>query len=246
MWRRTNLTAAGGAAAVLALVAVSVGRHQHAALGAGGCAVNRGVRARAGRYIGGARRRTFFGGVRRERRRGRRWRERLAIDRATLRQVIGGDEPPTQPARDVVEHRLGVRDGRVAGVTRGLEARIDELVHQRLERHAILQADGNRQREAVHEPGERGALLGHLDKDLARRAVLVHAHGDVALVAPDGELVRDRVALARQLAAMGAVEQLLLLGDVRGGRGGPAQAGRLAPTGRGFAAFFLRAAAESG
>src|SRR2546425_5184881 len=35
---RYALAAAGGVAAVLALVATAAGRHQHAALGAGGCA----------------------------------------------------------------------------------------------------------------------------------------------------------------------------------------------------------------
>ena len=41
-----SLAAAGGAAAVLALVAAAVGRHEHAALGAGGRAVEYGTRAR--------------------------------------------------------------------------------------------------------------------------------------------------------------------------------------------------------
>ena len=39
------------------------------------------------------------------------------------------------------------------------------------------------------------------DEDLAGRAVLVQADGDVALVAADRELVRDRRALVGQLAA---------------------------------------------
>ena len=45
------------------------------------------------------------------------------------------------------------------------------------------------------------AFLGHRDEDLAGRAVLVHADGDVALVAADRELVGDRLALVGQLAA---------------------------------------------
>src|ERR1700737_4553446 len=107
----------------------------------------------------------------------------------------------------------------MACVTGGLEARVDEFIHQRLERHSVLQADGNGKREAVHEAGKCGTFLGHLDEDFARLAGLIHADSDVALVAADGKLVSDRGALARQLTAMRADEELALFGYWRRGFG---------------------------
>ena len=96
---------------------------------------------------------------------------------------------------------LAMRDLRVPGEARRLEARVRELVDQELQRHAVLQRQRGRGGEAVHQAGDGRAFLGHGDEDLARRAVLVHADGDVALVAADRELVRDRLALVGQLAA---------------------------------------------
>ena len=46
-----------------------------------------------------------------------------------------------------------------------------------------------------HEAGDRRALLGHADEDLAGRAVLVHADVDVAVVAGDLELMGQRPPL---------------------------------------------------
>src|SRR5579871_3443635 len=103
----------------------------------------------------------------------------------------------------------------MAGIASGLEARVDELVDEGLERHAILQADRNGQREAVHEAGERRTFLGHLDEDFAGLAGFVHADGDVALVAADREFVRNGLALAGHLAAEGTHEKLALLGGWR-------------------------------
>ena len=63
----------------------------------------------------------------------------------------------------------------------------------------------------VHQAGDGRAFLGHGDEDLAGRAVLVLADGDVALVAADGELVRDRLALVGELAAHGGRRDAELL-----------------------------------
>ena len=78
-----------------------------------------------------------------------------------------------------------------------------ELIHQILERHAVLQRIADRLRECIGEAGDRRAFLRHHEEDFARRAVFEEAHGDVALVARDIELVRERVTLVRQLAAHG-------------------------------------------
>ncbi len=54
-------------------------------------------------------------------------------------------------------------------------------------------------------PAQRRALLADVgEEDLADAAVLVHAGGDVALVAADRELVRDRLALAGHPLALRA------------------------------------------
>src|SRR5258708_27561 len=99
---------------------------------------------------------------------------------------------------------------RVAG---GLEPRVDEFVDQRLERHAVLQAYGNRKREAVHEAGKRRAFLGHLNENFAGLSGLVHADGDVAFVSADGKFVRDGRALAWHLSAERAHEKFALFSD---------------------------------
>src|SRR5450631_2699251 len=112
-------------------------------------------------------------------------------------QVLLGihiQEARGQPAHDVVGHRLRERDLRVAGNALGLEAHVAELPYKRLERHAVLQRDRDGRREGVHHAAQRRALLADVgEEDLADAAVLVHAGGDVTLVAADRELVRDRL-----------------------------------------------------
>ena len=113
------------------------------------------------------------------------------------------DEAARDPAHDVVGHRFGEGDLRVAGDALRLEAHVAELAHEVFERHAVLEAERDRRREGVHQPPHRRALLADVgEEDLADRAVLVFAGGDVALVAGDRELVGDRFALARHPFAL--------------------------------------------
>ena len=84
----------------------------------------------------------------------------------------------------------------------GLEAGEDEGVDELLERHAVLQAERDGDREAVHQAAEGRALLVHVDEDLAERAVLVLAGAQVDLVAADDRLLR--VAAAALRAGAGA------------------------------------------
>jgi len=65
--------------------------------------------------------------------------------------------PPSQRG-DVIEHGSGEADVGVGRDTAGFEAGVDQLVDQDFQRHAVLQADGKREREAVHDAGERGNL----------------------------------------------------------------------------------------
>ncbi len=84
----------------------------------------------------------------------------------------------------------------------------------------MLQPEAERDGEGVHDPGQGRPLLGDLDEDLARAAVLVLADRHVALAVghPEGE--RLRVALAGQALAHRANHErrrrpLLLVGQGR-------------------------------
>src|SRR5215472_17462135 len=107
------------------------------------------------------------------------------------RLLLSGEEAKLQPAEDVIHDRLGVADVGIAAPAAGLEAGMRELLAEQFERHAMLQTDGDGAGEAVHEATDGGAFLGHGDEDLARHTVFVEAHGEIALVSSDAELVRD-------------------------------------------------------
>src|SRR6185437_1830419 len=99
----------------------------------------------------------------------------------------------------------------VAGEARGLKARVLELFAQKLQGDAMLKSQGDRCGERVHEPRDGGTFLGHADEELAGDAVLIEAHGDVAFMAGDGELVRDGRALAGQAMPQSTRWRALLL-----------------------------------
>ena len=107
---------------------------------------------------------------------------------------LGRQELRRHPPEDVVHDRLREPDLRVPRHPGRLEPHVAELVDEDLQRHAVLQRVRDGLRERVREAGDRRAFLRHHEEDLARRAVLVQADGDVALVAGDVELVRDRAA----------------------------------------------------
>src|SRR6266404_4845135 len=114
-----KLAAAGSAAAVLAFVASAIGHHQHAAFGAGRRA-----------FMGVAR----FGGLRiGERRRCRRGLHDRGGSRrccgvlAIQLEIVGGNEAPAEPARDVVEHRRNKANVGIRGDAGRLEPRVEQL-----------------------------------------------------------------------------------------------------------------------
>src|SRR6266446_44169 len=206
-----KLAAAGSAAAVLALVAGPIGHHQHAAFGAGRRAFVRVARFE-GLRIGKWRREAHrFGHRRRYRRdlRGRSGNGCCSVLAVQL-QIIGGNETPAEPPRDVVEHRRNKTNVRIRGDAGRLEARVEQFVDEDLEGHAILQAERNGEGQAVHDARERRALFGHLDEDFAGAIVLVHAYGDVAFVAADAEFVGYGSAFGRHLLALRARKKFTL------------------------------------
>ena len=82
---------------------------------------------------------------------------------------------------------------------------LDEL----LERHAVLQAHRDRDREIVHQRAKGRALLVHVDKELGEPAVLVLAGAQIDLVAADRGLLRVAFAPVGQPSALAALHHAL-------------------------------------
>ena len=124
----------------------------------------------------------------------------LALGRVGF--AVAGDELDAEPAEDVIDEALGVRDVRVLRVARRLEAGVRELVHEDLAAaRRIAGSSDVSVPMVVHQAADGAAFLGHGDEQLAGPAVLEQADGDVALVAGDVELVRERLARVGQAAA---------------------------------------------
>ena len=77
---------------------------------------------------------------------------------------------------------------------RRLELGEGEGIDEFFKRHAVLQADRDRDGEVVHHRPEAGAFLVHVDENLAELAVLVFAGAQIDLVTADDRLLG--VALA--------------------------------------------------
>src|SRR5581483_6408377 len=168
----------------------------------------------------------LLGGIRAARRQA--VRDQAAADAVGLQvalldmgQVVAPQIGDGELAEDVVEHRRRHLDGVVAfDHAGGLEAREGIGLDEFLERHAVLQADRDRDREIVHDAAEGGAFLVHVDEDLADAAVLIFAGAQVDLVAANDRLLGVALAALRQaLAALAhlALDDLLddALGDDR-------------------------------
>ena len=132
---------------------------------------------------------------------------------------LEGQVVQCEATEHVVHQRLGHPHVGVVGETGRLEAQVGELRDVGLQRHAVLQADADRDRERVHHAGQGRALLAELEEDLAQLAVVVGTGGHVALGATHGEGGGARDARLRQALAGRGVDDLLhdLLDDL--GRG---------------------------
>ena len=79
-----------------------------------------------------------------------------------------GEEADLDPAEDVIHDGLGVADLLVAGPAGGLEPGVvGELLAEDAEGNAVLEGEGDGGGEGIHEARDRGAFLGHADKDFA-------------------------------------------------------------------------------
>src|SRR5216684_2391323 len=196
-------TASARAAAVLAFVASAVRHHQHAAFAARRRALVRvcrlcGIYFPARRHLRCQNSRSGNSGA-------------FPMSAASIQlQIVSGNKSSAHPPRDVIQHRRNKSNIRICGDTRWFEPCVQQLVHEYLQRHAILQAQRNGQRQTVHHAGKRRAFLGHLHEDLARPAVLIHPNGDVAFVPPHAELVRSEEHTSELQSRLHLVCRLLL------------------------------------
>ena len=142
-------------------------------------------------------------------------------------EVVAAEIGDGELAEDIVEDRGRVLDRVVPLHEAGrLEAGEGEGLDIFLERHAILQAERDGDGEIVHQRAEGGALLVHVDEDLADPPVLVFAGAQIDLVPADHRLLGVALAAVGQLLALaGALDPLDdafddPLRDRRGARGG--------------------------
>ena len=80
------------------------------------------------------------------------------------------------------------------------------------QRHAVLQADRDRDGEVVHQRPEGGAFLVHVDEDLAEFAIVELAGVQIDLVAADRGFLDVALAAIRQAAALSEHELVHSLG----------------------------------
>ena len=124
-----------------------------------------------------------------------------AVATVTSRPVcfpVPGDELRAHPAEEIVHEALRHRDVGVLRVAPRLKPGVRELLHIHFKRYAVLQAHRHGSAEGIHQAADRAAFLGHRDEQLAWAAVVVEAHGDVALVATDVELMGHAPSRVRQ------------------------------------------------
>ena len=117
-------------------------------------------------------------------------------------EIVAAEIRDRELSEDIVKDRGGVLDGVIAlHGARRFKASEREGVNIFLERHAVLQADRDRDREIVHERAEGGALLVHVDEDLPETAVAIFAGAEIDLAAADAGFLCVAFAPIRQAFA---------------------------------------------
>ena len=112
-------------------------------------------------------------------------------------------------AEDIIEDRSRILD-RVVTLHQScrLKAGEGEGFNELVQRHAVLQRQGNGDGEVVHHRAEGCALFVHIDKDFAQATVFVFARPQIDLVATDHGLLRVALAAMRQLFAFALCDLL--------------------------------------
>ena len=104
-----------------------------------------------------------------------------------------------QLAENVVEHTGRHLDGVVTlDQARRLETGKDIGIDEFIQRHAILKADRNGDREVVHHRAKRRPFLVHVEENLTNPAVIVFTGPKVNLVTADDRLLGVALAPLRQ------------------------------------------------
>ncbi len=110
------------------------------------------------------------------------------------RFLVAFDELAAQPAKHVISDAGGVADIGVLCETARLKSLVGKLLDQTFERHTVLQGDGGKRANCVHQSADGAAFFGHGDEKLARLTVGEQADGDITFVTGDLELVSKRHA----------------------------------------------------
>ena len=123
--------------------------------------------------------------------------------RLHMRQIGPVEVGHGEFAEHIVKDRSRLFDAVVAlHHARGLEFGEGEGVDELLQRHAVLQAHGNRDGEVVHHRPETRAFLVHVDEDFTQLAVFVFAGAQIDLMPADIRLLGIALAALRHLLAV--------------------------------------------
>ena len=124
-------------------------------------------------------------------------------------EIVPAEVGDAELAEDVVEHACGVLDRVVAHHDScRLEAYKGEGFDEFLEWHAVLQTDGYRDGEIVHQAAERSTFLVHVYENFADTTILVFAGAQIHLMAADHRFLRVPLAALGQALAFAADDAL--------------------------------------
>src|SRR5689334_318939 len=90
-----------------------------------------------------------------------------------MHQISAAEIFITQYTEDEVDDRCSGFDIRVFNETRWIEFGEGEFVNEFFQRHTILQADRNRDRETVHHAAHGSTFFRHIDEDLTERTITI-------------------------------------------------------------------------
>ena len=108
------------------------------------------------------------------------------------------DERQLKESRHIVQNAHRLRDVRIVRCSHRLETHPTETIDRILKRQAVLKCNAESPAKTLNKPGQRGALLAHLDEDLSRRAIFMQADGEISLMPRHRKLMRDRLSGSRE------------------------------------------------
>ena len=116
-----------------------------------------------------------------------------------MRQIMTAEIGDRQFTEHVIKHRGGILDRIIALHETGwLEACEGEGLHIFFQRHAILQAQRNRDGKIVHQGAEGSAFFMHIDEDFTQATIFIFAGAQIDFVAADNRLLGITFATIRE------------------------------------------------